>query len=167
MKRFLLCVLGLLAIPLGPAPGALAEVKAVGRFKDWRVFTEGTGRNLVCFAAVDADDAAPGNIDHGDVYFYVATWKGGDRDQPSLKVGYQLRTDLSPQAIVGRERFRMFASGSEAFIADQKDAAFLAVVKKGADLRIEAASANNARTAYHFSLKGSTEAIGKARTLCQ
>lgn len=168
MKRALLLAgLSLLTATLAAVPFASAEVRAVGRFKDWRVFTEGAGRDLVCFAAVDADDAAPRNIDHGDVNFYVATWKGGNRDQPSIKVGYKLRPDISPQAIVGRDRFRMFASGSEAFIADQRDTAFLASVKKGSELRIEAASADNARTAYHFSLKGSTDAMAKARSLCR
>ena len=162
MRALLLAGLALLTSPL-----ASAEVKAVGRFKDWRVFTEGVGKDLVCFAAVDADDASPRTVDHGDVNFYVATFKGGNRDQPSIKVGYKLRADISPQAIVGRDRFRMFASGSEAFIADQKDTAFLASVKKGSELRIEAASTDNARTAYHFSLKGSTEAMTKARALCR
>jgi len=168
MKRvFLFARLVLLLAPFAAALEASAEVKAVGRFKDWRVFTEGSGRDLVCFAAVDADDAAPRNIDHGDVNFYIATWKSGNRDQPSIKVGYKLRTDISPLAIVGRDRFRMFASGTEAFIADQKDAAFLAAVKKGSELRIESASADNTRTAYHFSLKGSTDAMTKARALCR
>jgi hypothetical protein len=153
---------------LALAPAASADVRAIGRYKDWRVFTEGEGRNMICFAAVDPSDKAPKSADHGEVTFYVATWKSGaGANQPSLKVGYTLRTDLAPQAVIGRERFQMYAVGLEAFASDNKDSALVAALKKGSELRVEAASVKDARTAYHFSLKGSTEAIDKARSLCR
>jgi hypothetical protein len=159
---------GLVALVVAAAPASFAQPKAVGRYKDWRVFTEAVGKDTVCFAAVEASDKAPKNVDHGDVNFYVATWKSGSAsNQPSLKVGYQLRADLAPQAIVGRERFPMYVSGPEAFVSDDKEKSLLAALKKGSELRIEAASVKDARTAYHFSLKGSTEAIDKARSLCR
>jgi hypothetical protein len=150
------------------ASSASAQVNAIGRYKEWRVYTEGSGRSLICFAATSADDAAPRTIDHGDVNFYVATWKSGSAsNQPSLKVGYDLRTDLAPQAIVGRARFRMYASGPEAFFPDDQEKLLLAAVKKGSDLRIEAVSTKSTRTAYHFSLKGASEAMDKAKALCR
>lgn len=150
------------------APAALADVKAIGRFKDWRVYTEGEGRSMVCFASVEPSDKAPKNVDHGDVAFYVASWKSGSAaNQPSLKVGYALRTDLAPEAIIGRERFRMYVAGPEAFVDDNKENALIAALQKGSELRVEAASVKDARTAYHFSLKGSREAIEKARSLCR
>lgn len=150
------------------APPALAETRAIGRYNDWRVYTEGEGRSLICFAAVEAGDKAPKAADHGEVVFYVATWRSGaSAAQPSLRVGYALRTDIQPAAIIGRERFAMFAAGSEAFVRDGRDGALIEAVKKGRELRIEAASVKDARTAYHFSLKGSREAIDKARSLCR
>jgi invasion protein IalB len=150
------------------APAASADTKAIGRYKDWRVYTEGEGRNMICFAAVEPSDKAPKNVEHGEVTFYVASWKSGaSANQPSLKVGYTLRKDLAPEAIIGRERFSMYAVGPEAFASDNKDSALVAALKKGSELRVEAASVKDARTAYHFSLKGSTEAIDKARSLCR
>lgn len=167
MRRSLLACL-LLAAAAVAAPAASAQAKAIGRYKDWRVFTEGEGSKMVCFAAVEPSDKAPKSATHGDVNFYVATWKSGSAsNQPSLKVGYQLRTDLAPQAIIGRERFPMYAAGPEAFFPDEREKSLLAAIKKGSELRIEAASVKDARTAYHFSLKGSTEAIDKARSLCR
>jgi hypothetical protein len=150
------------------APVASAQAKAIGRYKDWRVFTENVGKDLVCFAAVEPSDKAPKGVDHGEVNFYVATWKSGaGANQPSLKVGYTLRKDIVPEAIIGRDRFKMYASGPEAFFSDDKEKSLIAALKKGSELRIEAASVKDARTAYHFSLKGSTEAIDKARALCR
>jgi invasion protein IalB len=149
------------------APAA-AQSKAIGRYNDWRVYTEGEGRNLVCFAAVEAFDKAPKSIDHGEVVFYVAAFKSGAAsNQPSLRVGYTLRTDIAPLAVVGRDKFPMYAAGPEAFVKDNRDGALVEALKKGSELRVEAASVKDARTAYHFSLKGSREAIDKARSLCR
>jgi hypothetical protein len=152
----------------GPAFTASAQSTAIGRYKDWRVYTETVGSDLVCFAAVEPSDMAPKNVEHGDVNFYVATWKSGKAaNQPSLKVGYTLRTDLAPQAIIGREKFPMYAAGPEAFFEDGDERSFIAALQKGQELRIEAASVKDKRTAYHFSLKGSREAIDKAKQLCR
>lgn len=162
-----LAVSVLLALPVTLTPVAAAQAKAIGRYKDWRVFTEGEGGKMICFAAVEASDKAPKGATHGEVNFYVATWKSGSAsNQPSLKVGYQLRTDLAPQAIVGRERFPMYAAGTEAFLVD-REKSLIDALQKGQELRVEAASVKEARTAYHFSLKGSREAIDKARSLCR
>jgi invasion protein IalB len=158
----------LVVLAAGLAPAASAQSKAIGRYKDWRVFTEGSGKDMVCFAAADPTDKAPKNVDHGEVTFYVATWKSGAAsNQPSFKVGYTLRKDLAPEAVIGRDHFPMFASGPEAFVKDGRDSSLVAALKKGTELRIEAASVKDARTAYHFSLKGSKEAIDKAKALCR
>ncbi|HEY7800413.1 MAG TPA: hypothetical protein VIA80_16725, partial [Hyphomonadaceae bacterium] len=82
----------LVTLAVSVAPSASAQAKAIGRYKDWRVFTENVGKDLVCFAAVEPSDKAPKSVDHGEVNFYVATWKSGSAsNQPSLKVGYSLR----------------------------------------------------------------------------
>lgn len=160
--------IALIAVVLAVAPGASAQSKAIGRYNDWRVYTEGEGRQMVCFAAVEPYDMAPKSAEHGEVAFYVAAWKSGAaKDQPSLRVGYTLRTDIAPIAIVGRDRFVMYAAGSEAFFPDDRERPLLDALKKGQELRVEAASVKDARTAYHFSLKGSRDAIDKARALCK
>ena len=57
--------------------------------------------------------------------------------------------------------------GQEAFFTDDEEKSLISALQKGSELRIEAASVKDARTAYHFSLKGSREAIDKARSLCR
>ncbi|MDZ4761570.1 MAG: invasion associated locus B family protein [Alphaproteobacteria bacterium] len=164
MRGVLATLVGLAALS---APAA-AEVKAIGRYQEWRVYTEAVGKDLVCFAATPAIDMAPKNVAHGEVNFFVASWKSGAAaSQPSLAVGYDLRADLAPEAVIGRERFAMYAAGREAFVTDSREKPLIAALKKGSELRIEAASLKDARTAYHFSLKGSTDAIDKARALCR
>jgi D-alanyl-D-alanine dipeptidase len=67
----------LTAAPLLVASVAAAEPKAVGRYKDWRVYTQAVGRDLVCYAAVEPSDVAPREAGHGEVSFYVASWRSG------------------------------------------------------------------------------------------
>lgn len=158
----------LIALIIALAPVAAAQSKAIGRYNDWRVYTEGEGRSMVCFAAVEASDKAPKAAEHGEVTFYVSAFKSGAAtSQPSLRVGYTLRTDLAPAAIIGRDKFPMYAAGQEAFVPDGREKPLVEAMKKGKELRIEAASVKDARTAYHFSLKGSREAIDKAKALCK
>lgn len=153
------------ALLAGPASGD--GVKAIGRYKDWRVYTEQTGKDLVCYASTPAVDKAPKSTEHGDVDFYVASWKSGrGQNQPSLKVGYELRQDIPPMASIGNDRYRMYAAGPEAFFPGDVEGSFLSRLKKSGELRIEAAR-KDVRTAYHFSLKGAKEAMDKARALCR
>lgn len=146
---------------------AFAQVKAVGSFKDWQVFTQKVDGDLVCFAATAAKDKAPKDVNHGDVHFFVANWKSGaGKGQPSLKVGYELRGDLPPEAIIGRERWRMYTSGNEGFLEDRNERSVVRALKRGSTLRVEAVSTRDTRTAYHFSLKGSSAAIDRAAAAC-
>ncbi len=155
---------GILALPLA----ASADPVAVGRYKDWSVFTESVGGETVCYAATPATDKAPKSADHGDVWFYVTSWKSGRaRGQPSLKVGYDLREDRAPRVSIGRSAWAMFSVGREAFADDGDDPKIVAGLKKGSELRVEAVSARNTEVAYHFSLSGSASAIDKAAAACR
>lgn len=159
-----------LAVALVVAPGvgaAFGEVEAIGRYRDWRVYTERVNGDLVCFAATPAEDMAPKSLEHGEVNFFVASWKSGAaRNQPSLTVGYDLRPDIAARAIIGRERYDMYVAGNEAFARDADEAGLVQALKKGSELRVEAAE-SGMRTAYHFSLSGSSDAIEKAQSLCR
>lgn len=150
------------------AASASADPSAVGRYKDWSVFTENTGGETICYAATPATDMAPKAADHGDVWFYVTSWKSGRaHNQPSLKVGYNLREDLAPKAQVGRSSWSLFAVGAEAFADDSDDSRVVSALKKGSELRVQAVSARNTQVTYHFSLSGSAAAIDKAAATCR
>ncbi|WP_035616787.1 invasion associated locus B family protein [Hyphomonas johnsonii] len=149
-------------------PCASAAPTAVGRYNDWSVFTEQSGNDTICYAATSATDKAPRSADHGEVWFYVSSWKSGRaRNQPSLKVGFDLREQLAPKASVGRSSWTLFGVGQEAFADDDDDRRIVEALKKGSELRVEAVSARNTAVAYHFSLKGSAAAIDKAAAACR
>ena len=162
-----LIVSALLALSL-VAPLASASPTAIGRYKDWSVFTETTGGETVCFAATPATDKAPSSADHGEVWFYVTSWKSGRaRNQPSLRVGFDLREDFAPKAKIGRSNWSLFGVGREAFADDDDDSRIVRALKRGRELRVEAVSSRNTQVAYHFSLSGSSAAIDKAAAICR
>ena len=144
------------------APLASASPTAIGRYKDWSVFTDTANGETICYAATQATDKAPRSADHGDVWFYVTNWKSGRaRNQPSL------REDLAPKASVGRSSWTLFGVGREAFADDSDDARIVSALRKGRELRVEAVSKRNTQVAYHFSLSGSAAAIDKASETCR
>lgn len=158
--------LGVAAVSL--AIPALADPIAIARFKDWTVFQDSVDGDTVCFAATEATDKAPKAATHGDVWFYVTSWKSGKaRNQPSLKVGYDLRADLPAKARIGRSAWTLFTASQEAFADDDDDPKIVRGLKRGAELRVEAVSDRNTAVAYHFSLKGSSAAIDKAAASCR
>ena len=147
---------------------AAADTRAVGAFKDWQVFTENVQGDTICYATTAAVDKAPKNVNHGPVNFYVASWKSGrSSGQPSLRVGYELRQDMPPEAQVNSGKWRMFAAGEEAFLEDRFEKPLINALKRGSELRVEAVSMRNTRSVYHFSLNGSSAAIDKAQAVCR
>ena len=164
LNRFLAIALTIsLAGPL-----AAADPTALGKYKDWSVFTDGTGSSKLCYAATPANDKAPRAADHGDVWLYVTTWQSGSAtDQPSIKVGYDLHPTQAPRLKVGRSSWGMYAANREAFADDSDDARIVSALKQGSSVRVEAVSARNTQVTYQFSLSGSSAAIDKARNACR
>ncbi|MEM7766207.1 MAG: hypothetical protein AAF253_01820 [Pseudomonadota bacterium] len=149
-------------------PAATAAPQAVGQFKDWKVFVETRQGETLCFAATEATDKAPRTADHGDVWFYVTHSRSGRaRNQPSLRVGYELREDLLSKARVGRSAWSLYNVGNEAFADDADDPRLVRAIERGSELRVEGVSSRDTAVAYHFSLSGSANAIRKARESCR
>lgn len=147
---------------------AHAAPTAIGRYKDWTVFTETVNGETLCYAATEATDKAPKAADHGDVWFFVSNWRSGKaRSQPSLKVGYELRADLPARASVGRSGWTLYGVGREAFAQDRDDSRIVSALRSGSELRVEAVSSRDTKVSYHFSLSGSAAAIDKASSLCR
>jgi len=168
MKQFVVAALGIGLATSAFAPFARA-VEPVARFKDWSVFIAESNGEKICFASSVPKTAAPRNVDHGEVNFIVATWAaGGPKAQPNLTVGYPLRNAPPPAASVGSRKFPMYVDGREAFIDRSEDErSLVGELRRGASLRVDAASSRGTRTSYTFSLAGSAAAFDHAAKLCQ
>lgn len=146
-----------------------AEPQTVAAFKDWSVFVRDVDGDRICFAASEAKTKAPSSVNHGDIFFLIATWKSGAAtNQPSFMAGYNLNTDQPPTASVGAAKFAMYVSENEAFIESAKDEqALITAMRSGANLKISAVSSRGTATSYVFSLQGLSSALDKVRDICK
>ncbi|MGP1273801.1 MAG: invasion associated locus B family protein, partial [Caulobacterales bacterium] len=151
------------------APALAQAPHFQGQHNDWRVFTRGSGPERICYAISRPVDSRPGDVDHGDVYFFVSTWaSGAAREQPSFLAGYELRADNPPRASVGSDRVSMYVDDREGFVEEPREESRLVdAMRRGATMRVEAVSARGTNTAYTFSLSGVTAALRQAGELCR
>lgn len=160
-----LCLVILAVVAAGAAS---AEPKAVGKFRDWSVFTEEKGGDVICYAVTEASSKAPSSVKHGDVWYYVTSWKSGQgKNQPSFRVTYDLSASKPPKTTVGRSSWQMFTSGGEAFADDADDPRIVDALRKGSSLTVTGQSARGTNVTYRFSLSGSADAIDKAAEACR
>ena len=117
-------LLAALALALACASGAASaqQPQAVAAFRDWSVFVREVDGDRICFAATEAKEKTPSSVNHGDIFFLVATWKSGAAsNQPSLRTGYNLREAPPPALRIDNEKWDMYVSDNEAFIESARD----------------------------------------------
>ncbi len=146
-----------------------AEPQPVATFKKWSVFVKEDGGERICYAATDAQELAPASVNHGSVFFLVASWKSGAaRNQPSLMTGYQLNAAPAPAIRIDSEKWEMYTDDNEAFIERSADEArLIAAMKRGAEMRVSAVSSRGTATSYVFSLSGVSAALARVEEACR
>lgn len=140
----------------------------VATYRDWNVFKLDTGDDTVCFAVSEPKDRAPKNVNHGDIFMIVSTWKSGAAvNQPSFKAGFNFRPRSTPEIRIGSDRFDMYPSDNEAFIeANEDERRLINAMKRGADMIVRATSARGTAVTYEISLLGVTAALDRVQEEC-
>ncbi len=159
-----------IAVALGAlGPALAADPETVALFKDWTVMVQDTGADRICFAVAEAKDKAPKSVNHGEIFFMVATWKSGVASgQPSFRTGYNLKDSPAPVIRVGSQKWDMYVSDNESFVESAaSEQAILAAMRSGADMRIAATSGRGTATNYTFSLNGVSAALDRAKEACK
>lgn len=162
-KYGLIAALFILAVP------ALAsEPKLVAKYSDWSTYSRVEGGEKICYVLATPRSKRPSNVNHGDIYFMVSTWRSGQAtEQPSLLTGYPLHASHEPMARVGKARQAMFADQNEAFIEDTDgERKLIRNMKNGSTMKVSAMSKRGTNVNYEFSLNGITAALKKAKESC-
>ena len=170
MKRAFTAAAALAATALAAAPAAAqGQPQAIATFKDWSVFVVGEGADRICYAATDVSDKSPKSVNHGEVFFLIASWKSGAaRNQPSFRAGYNLKDAPRPVVRVGSDKWDMFADQNEAFIESAaSEQALVAAMRRGSDMRVNAMSARGTATSYEISLLGVSAALDRVAAECR
>lgn len=154
---------------VGAAGAAKAEQQTLATYKAWSVFAQDSGTDRICFAAAEASDKSPKTVNHGDIFFLVASWKSGAAvNQPSFRVGYNLQAAPAPTIRIGAEKWDMYVSDNEAFIESAAaEQSLIAAMRNGADMKISAMSNRGTATSYVISLSGVSAALDRAKDACR
>ena len=144
------------------------EPRAVATYKDWSVFVRDVNGDKICFAAAEASDKSPKSVNHGDVFFLVATWaSGAASEQPSFMAGYAIDLKPEPNIRIGSDKWDMYSSENEAFIeSNDEEQRLLRAMRRGADMRVSAVSKRGTATSYEISLRGVTAALDRVKREC-
>lgn len=148
---------------------AFAAPTPIATFKNWSVFTREIEGDRICFAAAEAQDKSPKSVNHGDIFFMVASWKSGvATNQPSFMAGYDLKDAPAPAVRVGAEKWSMYADQNESFIeATSDEQALVSAMRKGSTMQVTATSGRGTATSYAFSLSGVSAALDRVRDACK
>jgi len=154
---------------LAPLAASAQQPEAKATYRDWNVFVRETDGDKICFAATEATDKSPKSVNHGDVFFLIATWKSGSaKEQPSLMTGYTLNAKPEPVLRIGSDKWDMYSSENEAFIESaSEEQRLIRAMRRGADMRISAVSQRGTATSYIISLRGVSAALDRAQEECR
>ncbi|MBI1366110.1 MAG: hypothetical protein GC153_09175 [Alphaproteobacteria bacterium] len=154
---------------LAAAPASADEPETIATYKDWSVFTRKVDNDLICYAATEAKDKSPKSVNHGDIFFLVATWKSGAAtEQPSFMAGYNLKDSPPPTIRIDSEKWDMYVSDNEAFIESPKDEkSLISAMRRGSQMRISAISSRGTATSYTMSLQGVSAALDRVAQACK
>lgn len=169
MSRFaFFAVIAVLAGVLASPAARAEEPKAIATYSDWSVFVREGGGEKICFAATEAKDKSPKSVNHGDIFFLIATWlSGAAKEQPSLMTGYALKSKPEPALRIGSDKWEMYTSENEAFIeAAAEEQRLIRAMRRGADMRVSAVSQRGTATSYIISLRGVTAALDRVEREC-
>lgn len=144
------------------------EPTPVATYKDWSVFVRDEDGEKVCFAAAEAGDKSPTTVNHGGVFFLVASWQSKiATEQPSLMTGYAISGKPEPVVRIGSDKWEMYSSDREAFIeTDTEESRLIDAMRRGADMRVSAVSERGTATSYVISLRGVTAALARVEKEC-
>lgn len=144
------------------------EPKTIATYGDWSVFERKVDGDRICFAATEAKDKSPKSVNHGNVFFLVASWaSGAAKHQPSLMTGYNLNNEPNPSLRVGSEKWTMYVDENEGFIEKaESEKSLISAMRRGADMQVSAVSSRGTATNYRISLRGITAALQRVDEEC-
>lgn len=163
--------MGVAAVGLALASGAVTaqSVKTIGTFSSWTTFTHGEAASLLCFATSQPSKQEPANAKRDPAFIYVSSWpKDGVKTEISVKIGYALRKGSDVTLSVGSTKFKLFANGDRAYVADAtEELKLLEAMRKGSTMTVQGTSERGTATTDTYSLAGISQALQALATNCK
>ena len=145
-----------------------AEIKKIGKFKDWEAMVVSEASGKVCFAQSSPILQAP-KSNKRDAKLFIA-FRPNEKiiDQVSVTAGYEFNKSNSVTATSGKNKFKFdIKEQGFAWIADTKiEFRMIKRMKKGSRIMITGYNQKGSQTIDHYSLLGFTKAYNASKKAC-
>ena len=144
------------------------NLKSIGKFKDWEIFTMLENDKKVCFAQSIPVLKAPKKLERDPSRLFVS-FRPNDKinDEVSVTAGYNFQKKHMVKAKSGKKTFDFFSQGNFAWILDAKtEKKFIQAMKKASRVMIVGKTDQGQQTIDHYSLMGFTKAYNTAKKSC-
>ena len=147
---------------------AEANLKSVGKFKDWESFVLLRDANKVCFAQSVPVVRAPKKLKREPSRLFVSFRPTENiKNEISVTNGYEFKLKAPVTAKSGKKVYDLFSKGRFAWVIDNKDEAKLILtMKKASRLMIIGNTDKGDQTTDHYSMMGFTKAYNSAKKSC-
>ena len=145
-----------------------AEIKKIGKFKDWEAMVSSEDKGKVCFAQTSPILQAP-KSNKRDAKLFIA-FRPTEKiiNEVSVTAGYEFNKNNSVTAISGKNKFKFdIKEQGFAWIADTKiELKMIKRMKKGSRIMITGYNQKGSQTIDHYSLLGFTKAYNASKKAC-
>ena len=155
-------------------PAAAAdEPNLLGSFRDWHVYTAGSGAERSCFAVSPPQQTSPQGVNRGSVFFMITSWPGRSvLNQPSVVPGYPYRETSTVSVQIGGGRFEFFTkndggTGGAWMEAAADERKLIDAMRRGANMVVSGTSTRGTLTRDNYSLAGISAALDKIASDCK
>ena len=145
-----------------------AEIKKIGKFKDWEAMVSSEDSGKVCFAQTSPILQAP-KSNKRDAKLFIA-FRPTEKiiNEVSVTAGYEFNKNNAVTAISGKNKFKFdIKEQGFAWIADTKiELKMIKRMKKGSRIMITGYNQKGSQTIDHYSLLGFTKAYNASKKAC-
>ena len=152
---------------------AAEEPTLMGDYRDWHVYSGGSGGERTCFAVTPPKEMTPPGANRNGVFFMITSWPARNvKNQPSVVPGYPYK-DMSVATVqVGSDKFEFFTkndgnAGGAWMETTEDEAKLLAAMRRGSAMSVTGTSARGTLTRDNYSLAGISAALDKIATDCK
>ena len=164
IKKFIFTFLFLII----PITFSLADIKKVGKFKDWETIVVTDGSKKLCFAQSKPVLQSPKKNPREARLFISFRPADKIKDEVSITSGYQYNSQNSITAKSGKNKIKFDVKKENfAWIGDTNlERKMVNVMKKGSRIMITGYNQSGSQTIDHYSLMGFTKAYNTAKKSC-
>ena len=145
-----------------------AEIKKIGKFKDWEAMVSSEDSGKVCFAQTSPILQAP-KSNKRDAKLFIA-FRPTEKiiNEVSVTAGYEFNKNNSVTAISGKNKFKFdIKEQGFAWIADTNiELKMIKRMNKGSRIMITGYNQKGSQTIDHYSLLGFTKAYNASKKAC-